>query len=121
MSDLYSNWEDAQAKMKFWKAKELELRNEILEELACQKDEGVVNKIIDDLKISATYKLNRKIDVSVLDAIWKDLEEAEKIAIKYKPDIVMKELRDLEKEGTSKLLNAIIITPGQGTIKIKHN
>jgi len=120
MSDLYSNWEDAQAKMKFWKAKELELRNEILEEMAGEKDEGVISKTVNDVQVKATYKLNRKIDVATLDVIWDDLEEAEKLAIKYKPDIVLKEFRELESKGVSKLLDAIILTPGQGTVTIKH-
>ena len=120
MSDLYGDWENAQAKMKFWKAKELELRNEILEEMAGEKDEGVVNMLVGDIQVKATYKLNRKIDIAALDAIWDDLEEADKMAIKYKPDIVMKEMRELESAGVSKLLDAIVLTPGQGTIAVKH-
>lgn len=117
---LYDDFNEAKIKLKFWKDKELELRNEILEELACDKDEGAVSKIVDGMKVTATYKMNRNIDEAVLDSIKKDLSEDELSCIKYKPSVIMKVYRDLEDAGESKLLEAITLKPAQGSVEIKH-
>ena len=118
MPDLYHDHIEAKAKLKFWKEKELEIRNEILEEMECEKLEGTVSKKVGDLKIKATFKLNRKIDDAGLNLIYKDLSDEEKEAIKFKPEVVTKKIKELEEEGSSKLLDIIELKPAQGSIEI---
>lgn len=117
---LYDDFNEAKIKLKFWKDKELKIRNEILEEMASDKDEGNTTKIVDSMKITATYKMNRNIDEAVLKTIKKNLSEEELNCIKYKPEIVLKEYRKLEEEGESKLLEAVTLKPAQGSVVIKH-
>ena len=117
---LYDDFNEAKVKLSFWKSKEIELRNEILEEMASDKDEGITSKVVDGMKITATYKMSRSIDEATLDSIYDYLTEEELDFIKYKPSIVLKEYRKLEEKGESKLLEAIVLKPSQGTVTIKH-
>jgi len=118
--DIYHDHIEAKAKLGFWKKKELEIRNEILEEMAGEKDEGAVSKTEGNLKITATFKMNRSIDVAVLDNIYDELTEEEKSAVKFKPEVVIKIFRDLEEKGESALLDAVTLKPGQGSLVIKE-
>ena len=118
--DIYHDYTEAKSKLGFWKKKELEIRNKILKEMECEKDEGVVKKTVGQLLIKATYKLNRKIEKPILDSIYNELSDEEKEAVKYTPEIVMKNYRKLEEKGDSPLLDAVIVTPAQGTIEIKE-
>lgn len=118
--DLYHDYIEAKAKLGFWKKKELEIRNEILEEMASAKDEGSVSKTVDGLKITASYKMNRSIDKAVLSNIWDSLNQEESECIEYKPTLVLKEFRKLEEVGKSILLDAVVLKPAQGSITIKE-
>lgn len=118
--NIYNDLIEAQAKLKFWKAKELTIRNEILEEMAGPKDEGAVSKTVDGLKITATYKMTRNVDEAVLDSIIDKLTDEELECVKFKPTVVLKNYRKLEDEGKSKLLDAVILKPSQGSVSIKE-
>lgn len=118
--NIYNDLIEAQAKLKFWKAKELTIRNEILEEMAGPKDEGAVSKTVDGLKITATYKMTRNVDEAVLDSIIDKLTDEELECVKFKPTVILKNYRKLEDEGKSKLLDAVILKPSQGSVSIKE-
>lgn len=120
MSDKYHDWIEAKTKLSYWKTKELEIRDEILEEMSGEKDEGVVTKTVKTLKIKATFKLGRKINKPILNSIYKKLTDGEKECLKFTPEINLKKYIDLEDEGTSKLLDAIEIKPRQGSIEINE-
>jgi len=117
---IYDEHMAAKSKLDFWKKKELELRNEILESMSGEKDEGVVTLDEKEFQIKATYVMNRVIIKDVFDSVYNKLSDEEKECIKFKPEVVLKNFRKLEDKGESALLDAVTLKPGQGSIKIKY-
>lgn len=117
--NVYEEWLAVSADLKRVKALELKLRNKICSEMLEEKLEGAVTelKIKGKFKVTATAKLNRSVDRSMLDALWDDLTEDEKECIDWKPSLKLGEYKKVEMSG-GKLLDAVTVKPGQATLKI---
>lgn len=113
----YEQWLEAKATLDAAKKEELRLRNLICNRVLKDKLEGAVTKQTPDFKVTATAKLNRKLDVEVLEAIWEDLTEEEQEAVVYKPSLKLTEYKKIEQTG-GKLLEAVTVAPAQATLKI---
>lgn len=117
---IYDEWNQAAYDLKEAKKRELELRNEICESILKDKFEGAVTVIDEGFKITATAKLTRSVDTTILETIWDELDDAEKECIKYKPSLVASEFKRLENRGQgNKLFEAITVKPAQATLAIK--
>lgn len=117
--NLYEQWLQAAADLKRMKGEELALRLEICKDVLGDKLEGTQNEFADNhrFKITATAKLNRTIDRSVLETIWEDLTDEERQCIDYKPSLVLGNYRQIEEEG-GKLIDAVTVKPATPTLKI---
>ena len=118
--DTIQDLDNAKLNLKFWKDKELSLRNKVLNYYSPKEQEAKIKKQIADYEIELQYKLNRKIDEDVLDNIWDDLTEEEQECVQFKPSLILSKYKKLEEEGISLLLDAVTVKPAQGAVKINH-
>lgn len=119
---IYDEWLEAANQLKIAKAVELKLRKKICEKILGDKIEGAVTELAHykRFKVTATAKLNRSIDRSVLEAIWEDLTDDEKECVDYKPSLKLAEYKKIEQTG-GKLLDAVTVKPGTPTLKVLEN
>lgn len=110
-------WIIAKANLNTAKKQESELRLSICEEILDGKVKGSKKSTIGRFILTATAKLNEKVDEDLLDTIWEDLADEEKECIEYKPSIKAKEFHKLK---DSMLLHrAIDSKPGMPALAIK--
>jgi len=117
--NLYQQWLRVSEELRRIKGEEMALRLEICKDILEDKVEGTLTEMVDDrrYKVSATAKLIRSLDRSVLETIWDDLSDEERECIDYKPTLVLSNYRTIEEEG-GKLVEAITVKPGTPTLKI---
>lgn len=121
MSDnIYEDWLEASDKLKQAKADELALRNHIIDLHQGDTIEGARTDRFEGFKIVTTAKLNRSIDVAVLDAIWEDLPDDQKECVDFKPSLKLSKYKEVEKAG-GMLLQAITTKPAQASLKVTHD
>ena len=99
------------------KEKELELRNEICDLILDGKVKGTSHFKKFGLDAAAVAKENVKIDKDVLKTIFKKLSPQEKACIKYKPELINKEYKNLPEN--SIFHQAVVTTPGTPALTIK--
>lgn len=110
-------WIAAKIKLDTAKKQELELRLPICEEILAGKVKGTKKAAVKKFLLTATAKLNEKVDEDLLDTIWEDLADEEKECIKFKPSIKAKEFHKLK---DSMLLHrAIDSKPGMPALTVK--
>lgn len=110
-------WIAAKIKLDIAKKQELELRLPICEEVLAGKVKGTKKAAVKKFILTATAKLNEKIDADLLKELWPDLAAEEKNCIKFKPSIKAKEFHKLK---DSMLLHRVIDSkPGVPTLTIK--
>jgi len=110
-------WEGAKARLDSAKTDEMELRKKICSEILSIGQSGAVKTTIGGFVVTATGKLNNKIDKEQLIAIQNDLSQAEKDCINWKPAIVAKEYKKL---GVKSILHQVITTTeGTPSLAIK--
>lgn len=117
MSDI-EDYVIAKAVLAEAKKEEMRLRKILIAPMIDGKLEGSVTQQFGDYKVTATAKVNRTIDVAVLDAIWEDLDDFGKAAVQFKPSLLLKEYRELEAEGHM-LMEAVTVKPGTPGIKVE--
>jgi hypothetical protein len=102
------------------KAKEIELkmRNKICSEILVNKIKGTKTENIGKYKVSATAKLNTKIDKAELAKLWENLTTIEKAAITFKPELIAKNYNRLDKKCL--IHKAVIAKPGTPALAAKE-
>lgn len=110
-------WMKLAADLKNLKAKEMELRKELCEEVLGDKVKGTDHLIVEGLDLAATGKVNTTLDPEMLQSIWNDLSQKERDCIVHKPSLVAKNYKDLD--GTSTLHQAVTTKPGAPSLKVK--
>jgi len=96
MEETVKKWIEQKEILTNAKVTELALRNEIAAHILQDKIKGAKKGVIGAYKLTATAKLNAKIDKEALKAIWKDLSPAEKQAVKFDPKIVAAKYKTLD-------------------------
>jgi len=114
---LVKEWIFIKDKLTEAKTHELELRKEICEHILEGKIKGSKKGTIDGYVLTATAKMNDKIDVELLKSIWKELSDGEKACIKYKPSLIAAEYKKLK--GALKLHRCIDSKPGTPALSLK--
>lgn len=96
---------------------------ELIVALMPKRDEGSVSEEALDIKVTATFKLNRTVDAAALQAQWNDLPEIVHDAFTWKPELVMKQVRALEAANPvaySVLAGFITTSPAKPALKIER-
>lgn len=110
-------WVTSKEKLDAAKAKEVELRLLICEQILDGKIKGSFKSTIEGYVLTATAKLNNKVDADLLKTIWEELSPEEKRCIKFKPNLIAKEYNKLK--GTYELFRAVDSKPGTPSLAIK--
>ena len=98
------------------KAREMDMRKSIAAFVLGNKKKGVAKTNIENYLVKATGVLNGKIDDAALRVIWPELSAEEKDAVKFKPELKMKQYNALPKN--SKLRTAVTFKPGAPGLEI---
>ncbi len=117
MEDKVQAWIKADAAMRAAKAHELELRKELCDHILQGKIKGSKTTQIGQYKLSATAKLNAKIDKDALKSIWFDLTPAEKQSVKFDPKLIAKNYNGLDASCT--IHHVITHKPGTPALSVK--
>ncbi len=114
----FVEWNEISKQLKALKTKESSMRKELCEEIFKGRVGNFKEKIeLDGFLITAKSKTSTKLDESVLNSVWEKLTPVEKAAIKFKPDLVAKKLKDLDENCL--LMQAITEKPAMPTLKIE--
>jgi len=116
-SAMFNDWLDLSQDLKYIKEKEMRLRKEIAADIL----EGLVppckKKLdIDGVSIQVDNGVSHNVDREVVNAIFADLSAADKEALKFTPELKLREYKKLPKE--SLLHEAITKKPSAPTIKV---
>lgn len=117
MEEKVKEWIVAKDKLFAAKTAELELRNEICEHILSGKIKGAKKGVIGAYTLTATAKLNAKIDREALKALWNCLEPLEKAAVKFDPKLIAAKYKDVPED--SKLHSTITHKPGTPGLELK--
>ena len=111
-------WLKAKEELNKWKALEIKLRKDIVEQVAPGETEAKTHSYHTKFGI-IKVKINTylKIDENVLEAITPKLSEAELNSFKWKAEVKRREFNLLDKK--SLLRKAVIETPGSPTLEFK--
>lgn len=130
--DNYNDWFEAKTKLDFWKKKELEIRNKVLEERSYFTNivEGLFKTEVENLEIKCTYKLGRKLDKQAVKDSWKLLTPEEKECVEFVPTLKVPQYKKLEEEEERTrntddpiiydLIDMVTVKPAQGSLSIKE-
>lgn len=110
-------WIIQKHKLDVAKKHELELRKEICEHILQGKIKGSKKSTIGTYVLTATAKINNKIDAELLESIWESLSDKEKACVKYKPSLIAAEYKKLK--GAVKLHRCIDSKPGTPALTLK--
>ncbi len=111
-------WQKAKVASDKAKEKENKLREKICTEILGDKLNGVKHFKDFGLDAAATAKLNVKLDVDILKSIFKELSPEEKSCIKYKPELVNKNYKELPED--SIFHSAVSSKPGTAALTVKE-
>lgn len=110
-------WQLAKDKLDAAKAKELELRKEICEEILGDNVKGTHKKEFSGMTAKAVGKINMKFDTVILKEIFPDLSKEEKLCIRYKQELVAKHYGLLPED--SIFHKAVITSAGTPSLELK--
>lgn len=114
--DLLEEHRIAAIQLKEWKAKELELRNQITDVLLEGLDTGTHNFTMHGMFVKAVKGVSYSIDKSVLDVIWDDMDPDERELVRWKPEL---NLKDYKNNSLPLVLDdAITVKPSLPTLSI---
>jgi len=117
IEEKVDSWISQKNKLNRAKKYELELRKEICDHILQGKIKGSKKGTIGKYILTASAKLNIKVDAELLESMWEELSEREKACIKYKPNIIAAEYKKLK--GGVKLNRCIDSKPGTPTLTLK--
>jgi hypothetical protein len=119
MENKYEQWIELSEMLSRIKKEELELRLEICEGIFNGRVGEFKEKVeVEDFLVEATSKTNRTVDEVVLQNMWKELNEVEQAAIKFKPSIDLRRYRMIPDD--SLLHEAITEKPATPTLSISR-
>jgi hypothetical protein len=115
---IFEEWKELQKDLKRIKAREMELRKEICANIL----EGIelpASKKLEHAgeRITAKQTLSYAIDESTLNTMWADLSNEEQSAIRFKPNLAMREYKKLPED--SILHEAVTCKPAAPTLKVE--
>ena len=93
----------------------------LLEEAIPGPDEGTANESIDNIKISVTRKVTRKIDADRLSLLWGEISKNTQEAFRWTAALNTKHYRALQELGTEELAEAnqfITTTPAATSVEV---
>lgn len=114
--EMIAKWKRLSATLKTVKRQEMELRKEIAESIL-NGQIGTVNVNMHGFKIKAQQSTRKLVDNEALLSLWSDLSEAEKEAVKWKPEIIERNYKQLsEKDILDSVITMKVNAP---TLKIE--
>lgn len=111
-------WTKAKAELAKIKAREIELRKSIANELFPNPDEGTnTHELGKGYKVKLVHKLNRTIDEATLASVLARVPGAE-ACIKNKPELVIKQFRNLTDDDRLIFEECLITKPGTPALEL---
>jgi len=110
-------WVIAAHRLKEAKETELNLRVPICEQILDGKIKGAKKGSIGRFTLTATAKINNKVDAELLKVGWEELTPSEKACIKYTPSLIAEEYNKLK--GVVKLHRYVDSKPGTPSLAVK--
>ena len=104
----------------------LEKRREIEEEILSMiqtRDEGTTSETMGSLKLSITFKMDRKVDANGVQEAWNMLPPLVQEAFIWKPDLVLRHARAIESanpEAYKILAQFITVKPARPSVKVEQ-
>jgi len=117
MEAKIKEWLILSGRLKNIKADEMELRKEIAEHILAGKIKGTKSSTFGAYTLTASAKLNNKLDKELLQTMWPDMSKEEKNCFKFDPKIVDKEYKNLDAK--SDVHRCVESKPGTPTLKLK--
>lgn len=114
--DIIYQWLELKEKLNQIQEAERLLRCKITDELLEGKIEGAKTLVVDSVKVTVTAVLSYKLDISELSLVYPNLSAEEKEAIKWVPELKMKEFRKLPAD--CELAKLVTTTPGMSQFKV---
>ena len=111
-----AKWKKLSATLKTIKKQEIELRKEIAESIL-QGKTGTVNVNMHGFKVKAQQSTRKTVDNEALLSLWSDLTEPEKETVKWKPEIIEKQYKQLSEK--SMLDSVITLKVNAPTLKVE--
>ncbi|MES0340711.1 MAG: hypothetical protein ABUK08_00185 [Candidatus Humimicrobiaceae bacterium] len=117
--DKYGIWLEISKRLKKLKAEELKMRKQLCEEIKGVSPPPYKNKFINEngFEIEVEFKVKHKLDKISVNQLFKDLTDKDKNSLRYEPEIVMSNYKELP--DSSLLHEAVTITPSAPTLKVK--
>lgn len=118
---LAQRWLDAKEAESRAVANRREIEDELISLLGEPKDEGTFNYEADQLKVTVTQRMTRRVDADLLQEIAIDagLFDHLKDLFRWKPEINIRAWRDSDPAITGALAAAITTTPSKPSFKIE--
>lgn len=117
MESKVKEWIEVASKLSSLKLVEKELRQEIADHILKDKIKGAKKGVIGPYILTATAKLNTKVDRDLLKTIWLDLDLVEKAAIRFEPKVIAAKYKVVPEN--SILNQALINKPGMPGLGLK--
>ena len=92
----YDDWMEAQKQLTYWKGEEARLREKICTKILDGQAVGTTTVKKGKYTLKAVKKINYKFDHELLSYMWDDLSMEERAAVKYTPELRLKEYKKLE-------------------------
>ena len=118
---LSQEWLDAKNAEVIALGKRREIEEEIISQVQT-RDEGTTSENIGDLKLSVTFKMDRKVDANAVQEAWNVLPPLVQEAFIWKPDLVLRHARAIESanpEAYKVLAKFITIKPARPSVKVE--
>ena len=117
MEEKVKKWTKISGQLAMLKVAETELRQEIAAHILKDKIKGAKKGVIGPYTLTATAKLNTKVDRDALKVIWPDLSPEEKAAIKFDPKVVAAKYKLIDEKS---ILNQVLTNkPGMPGLELK--
>lgn len=123
LDTLAAAWVQAKASEDRARQQRLDIEQSIASLLPA-KEEGTVSDSVAGMKLSVTYKLNRKADTEALKDAWTTLPAIVRAAFGWKAEISLSHLRALElaaPEAYAEALHFITTAPAKPSVTIKES
>lgn len=117
--DKYVDWLELSNKLKKTKADELKMRKELCADIFGMTPAPAKKKFVTEsgYEVKAESNVNHKLDKDVVNQLFKDFTDADKNALKFIPDLVMKFYKTLPED--SILHEAVTVNPSTPTLKVE--
>lgn len=115
---LVDEWRDAKRTEEAAKERRYAIEASLCDELPLA-GEGTRTEKIGAAKVSITYGITRAVDTPALQLAWQGLTEAQQSAFRWKAEVRLRELRDLDLPAQNVLARFITAKPAKPAVKIE--